>query len=450
MRRVIAACCLSYAVMIAVFVAALVLALKLSSDSHIRSNLSDAVKLRLLTAEDQTSPYGGMVLTDDECVSLTLNLSNEDKSVIYRIAASPWMGPQPAKFCELCACLVNAIKDPSAKADYSYFRFWHGYQVYVRPMLSVMSYSDMRRLNAILLFSAFGLFCYQFARVFGLLAWPILVVSFAYAGDLLGASLVAVHAVPLTWLFLSIAIIGVVLDRRGTDAAVTITVFAAGAVYNFLSLLYNPPLALALLNFLVLAKRLSEPGEPRFLRALTETIAITLIWLSGYGLAWLAKWVLAASLFGVDAVATNVMDAASGASYHDSEAQAEWIRSMGFIDPSWIILSRAPNLLVLIAVAWGVAITVLAWRAVSGRLSREALLTFLVLQLPLLIPITWSWILRSASVEHIGFTYRNFVPLAVLPLLATLLITAGSRAPTDRILKDDPREVNGRKIRGAI
>src|SRR5262249_16192708 len=146
-----------------------------------------------------------------ECIALAWNLSNDDLPTIDRVAAGLTLDTETKT---PCARLIDVITHGHATAHYvPYLRFWHGYEVYLRPMLTVISLPYLRRANAILLFAAFSLFGYQLARQFGTLTWPILVVPFAWIGDLLTAPFVTVHSLHLTWTFLSVAVVAVVIRR---------------------------------------------------------------------------------------------------------------------------------------------------------------------------------------------------------------------------------------------
>ena len=303
-------------------------------------------------------------------------------------------------------------------------------------MLSMLSYGSVRRVNAVLLFSTFAIFVLQFARQFGPLAWPILIIPFAFVGDLLTQPLVTVHALQLSCIFLSVAVVSLILERTLiVDRVVLATaVFVSGAVYNFVAFMFNPPLAPTLMAFLLMAKHLSESHDRRP-QAVAGMAVVTLAWFSGYGLTWIAKWVLAASVLGAQAVTTNVLTAASGSGY----AAKEWASTLQFLQPSWTVLSvGAAHLLTLVTVSWAIAIAILAWRLVSRRLVKEDLVDFLMLQLPLLIPVAWVEVMRTASLEHVGFVYRNFLPLAIFPLLAVVMLL---RRPPCRKVAPQPLRV---------
>jgi hypothetical protein len=419
------ACGVCFFALIALFVALLVLSLSLPSDSRIESRLRSAVETGLLTINNYPlSPYGTHGTEFDmfiDCAALGWNRPDDDKSLFYRIAAADVRVDLKNK--RPCASLVDAITSGKATADDIYPRFWHGYQVYLRPMLLVMSLANLRRANAILLFAAFVLFGYQLAQRFGTLTWPVLVFPFAFVGDLLTAPFMTLQSVHLTWTFLSVAVVAVVLQRwdQENPAILPTTIFSIGAIANYVSLLINPPLAPTLIGFLVLAEYLSRAGPHRIMHATLNALIMTLLWFAGYALAWIAKWVLAALVLGIEPVMTNVLVGISASEY--SYASRELARTMHILQPTWYVLSNGtPHLLALIAASWSIAGTLLAWGIACRRFTKNDLIDFFVLQLPLLIPVAWVEFMRTHSIEHHMLVYRNFLPFSFLPLLAVLML----------------------------
>src|SRR5262249_12644397 len=145
------------------------------------------------------------------------------------------------------------------KATGPNLRFWHGYLVYLRPMLSMMSLPKIHWANAILLYAALLLLAYRFFLLFGPWAFPVVLLPFAASADLLTMPLVTTHAVSFIWIFLSVAIIAISLEHRSAKIEIVMALSAfAGAIFTFVSFLFTPPLAPAIIGFLVMTKSLSS------------------------------------------------------------------------------------------------------------------------------------------------------------------------------------------------
>jgi hypothetical protein len=125
-------CALCFSILIPVFVALLALSLSLFSDtlilSHLREDEPQFREAAKTEAGEAIVPdYGGLQLDmDSECTGLSLNLG-DSSSLIHRLVASPTK--------EGCGSLVLDMEHSTITHDWDYFRFWHGYQVYVRAIL---------------------------------------------------------------------------------------------------------------------------------------------------------------------------------------------------------------------------------------------------------------------------------------------------------------------------
>ena len=206
------------------------------------------------------------------------------------------------------------------------------------------------------------------------------------------------------------------MDRWRNNLTVLLaTAFFVGAAYNYLSFLFNPPLAPTLICSLVLATYLSDHAAHRIRSAFIIMLATAFFWFAGYGLTWIAKWFLAGAVLGAETVTADISRAASGADYGED---IDFVESLRVLEATWLILrDGAPHLLASIAVGLALAFGLLAWGTVSRRLKGADMWDFLVLQSPLLIPIVWTELMRDHSVEHLGFVYRNYLPFTVVPVL---------------------------------
>ena len=438
MWRTFAVCGLSFVALIAVFIGLLVSMLLFVDDARIIVNLKKSIDEKALTDQDYpTSPFGhgGIdIHTFDmfsECVGLGLNLLNNDEPLAYRIAAAPYIGPKRNGSLAIagqgapCADLVQAIQSGNAKSTLPYFRFWHGYQVYLRPMLSVLTLTGIHRANAMLLYGSLLLLTYRLSRWLGPWTFAAFLIPFATVTDLLTVPLVTVHALSLAWTFLSVAIILFFIERRGeAGIAVLTVVFCSGAISNFVSFLFNPPLAPALIAFLIIGRSSTSAGTSmgHWHKVGRAGFAVGL-WFSGFALAWIAKWVIAGFVLGFSVVAGDLTVAGSGSGYN-----AYMTPDIGHIFYPTRIVVRFGGIKIVTAASYAVAGIVLARLAISRRLQMSQIADFLTLQGPLIVPVIWVELMRYHSVEHAGFVVRSFSIFVIFPLLATLAVTRKSSA----------------------
>jgi hypothetical protein len=422
--RVALVCCASAAVLGAAFVFLLALALTLSSDVRISEHLRKAFDRGVLRHESYpVSPYGHMALNFDmfsDCLAFGTNLSNGEEGLLRRMAASPFVvqgdvsrlwkwevGP--------CNILADALEADRAKADFTHLRYWHGYQVYVRPMLSIMSLENLRRLTAVLFFGALIFFAHRLALWFGPWAWPVALLPFFIVGDFLTVPSVISHALFLAWIFFSVALVTVILDRfRDAHTLILpVYVFSAGAVANFVSFLINPPLAPTLIAFLIIADDCRYGRHPT-LRTVLYAGGLASLWFAGYFAAWVEKWFFAALVLGPDTVASEVIGSVGG--------YGKTGKALSLFEPTWHNIAQNSLFLGFIVASIATAVALIAWLMRTRRCARADVVDFLAMLMPLLVIVAWVELTPGHSDLHANFVSRSFLLFSVIPLLAALLI----------------------------
>jgi hypothetical protein len=306
--RLSGACALALLAAVTVFLGLQATVLVLTSDTQIIGNLIRSHERGTLSAAGYPAmPYGQQVDTWTECVALGINLGNSEQPLLRRLAAMPFLGLSPD--ASPCATLVTALIEDKVHADKPYFRYWHGHQVYLRPLLSVTGLASINRLNAALLLGAITLLCVRLSAWFGFPAG--LAFAWVWHTDILSVPATTTHSLSLAWIFLSVAIVGRALERDGQRRANLLLVFLCGSVASYFDIMFNPALAPALIGFLAMSLALMrEPDLPNAPRnALMYGGLCVVFWFAGFGLAWAAKWVFAALVLGVNEVVSDVRGA---------------------------------------------------------------------------------------------------------------------------------------------
>ena len=196
--------------------------------------------------------------------------------------------------CEELQKLANGVP-PAATTDYA--RYWHGYRIYLWPLLERFSLATVRLINALVILAAV-VACYAGLRaVIGATAAAVLIVVLLSLTDLWLAWRISTHAISLAFILLGVAGFGL-LHARWRNPYLAVAVAAlCGATFNFLDILVNPPMMPMLLAFLVLAAPERPPGlgppQPQPVGAGLLASLVALSWFGAYALTWLTKWGLA-------------------------------------------------------------------------------------------------------------------------------------------------------------
>ncbi len=417
--RVLVGCAIAFAGLMVIFIALLAAALTLPDDAKIQANLKHASETGVLSGSSYPmSPFGRSTehQTDmyTDCVAFGMNLNNSSAPLLTRMADDPTSSHEAVGWMP-CEKLAHDLKTNEINSDFGYLRFWHGFQVYFRPLLSVVPLEAFRRITALLFFASMLFYAHQMVRQFGPWAWAVAVVPFFAFSDFFNVPMFATHAVSLTWAFFAAALVPTILQRipKAREMALPVFVFSAGAIYNYLNMLFNPPLAPALMAFIYIAMNISlDARQTR--QAVLYAFGLAALWFAGFFAAWLAKWVFAAIVLGPDAVIHELQNTV--AKYGATQERM----GVHILGPSRRNLINGWPFFFGIMASLGVALAGLGLLIRKRGKWLNHVLTFLTLITPLLVVVAWVEANPAHSSEHSGFVSRSFVFFAVFPLLAMI------------------------------
>jgi hypothetical protein len=394
-------------------------------------------------------------------VAGTLDAENPVRSAMRMdMAYAPEDG---SALIEPLRALQNLVEG-KATAKEPYSRYWHGHTVFFRPLLSVMSFQDVRTLSCLLsmmLFSAAALLLARreswqtalaFAAVMTLGGFPVSALCISYAFDFLIA-LVIMCAI-LYW------------NIRDEESLVRLLLLS-GALCSFLDLLTVPVVTLMLPLLAWLLPELKR--QPRWdWRRVREIFLLCAVWSAGYVFTWAAKWVLADAVLGEGSVSNALNQillrtgSTAGMTFLDriiaivkniypvlplstvfigskgmteiiptviyrisNTAGLTWFEKLSLMTrelfsllPSSVYLSLAAALCVL-AVYLGILIS-LALR--GGKRKPLGALGYFSLAFLFLIPYFWYFVTANHATIHFWFTFRNQISSVWLLLILPHLI----------------------------
>ena len=303
---------------------------------------------------------------------------------------------------------------------FSYARYWHGYLIWLRPLLLVMPITGVRIVQYIVLFVLLAAVLWLLRRRCGLRAAAWFAVS-----QLLVTVFWVPHQVQYFTCF-AIAYAGCVWvlakPRRSDELCLGLLVL--GVLTAFLDLLVTPILTLGL----PLACWLLEPQQR--LRAGGRQCGVvvggSLCWGVGYLLCWASKWVLAGLVTGRNVVAdalhqVGVRTAAD--TWHGMELT--WSNIIRFVYNA--LAGRGLFWPLVLAMVVLLAVFLLSVR------DRQQLVRALPVGLCALMPIAWFVLLRTHSIQHGWFTWRA-LGLTLFAGMAFLYYSCDLRVAGRRIL----------------
>lgn len=312
--------------------------------------------------------------------------------------------------------------DAPELVPFSYARYWHGYLIWLRPLLLVMPYTGVRIVQYIVLFALLALLLVQLRRRCGLRA----AIWFAVSQLAVSVFFVPHQMQYFTTFAIAYAGCAWVLAKPRRSDALCLALLVLGTVTAFCDLLVTPILTLGL----PLACWLLEPQQR--LRGggaqCALTVGASLCWGTGYALCWASKWVLAGAVTGRNVLEDALHQAqvrTSADTWHGMELT--WRNIFAFVYET--LNSRRlfwPALLVLAAL---LALFILSVR------SRAALVRALPLAITACMPLAWFVLLRTHSIQHGWFTWR-ILGLTLFAGLGFLYYACDLRAARRRLKKE--------------
>ena len=282
---------------------------------------------------------------------------------------------------------------PDTLEPFSYARYWHGYLIWLRPLLCLTTYTGVRVFQYLVLAGLLTGVLWLLRRRCGWQAalWfavsQLLVTVFWVPHQIQYFTCFAVAYAGCVW----------VLDKPRRSDVLCLGLVALGVVTAFCDLLVTPILTLGLpLTCWLLQpqQRLRGGG-----RQCALVVGGSLGWGVGYELCWAVKWVLASLITGRNVLAdalhqVGVRTAAD--TWHGMELT--WGNLVSFVYETLQGRGLFWPLVILCLLA------VLLF--VRGIRSRAALVRATPLALTALMTPVWFAVLRTHSVQHGWFTWR--------------------------------------------
>lgn len=276
----------------------------------------------------------------------------------------------------------------------TYARYWHGYQIFLRPLLTFINVNQIRML---------GMMCMCALAM-------MIIVRGMKRGTALLIPQFALFVLPVPFIlminlqFYSVTFITLVmiliLQSEGISRKRAVLLFELGGILtSYFDLLSVPGMTLGVpLIFYAAVKREENPS---WQRTCLEVLQIIAAWLLGYGGMWVGKWIFATCLTG-----ENVIDDALQTVKLRSGTTAG-TRQVGYFETllkNWDCYNTVVYKVLLIGLA--AALCILLLRGWRFQLKKEMLLGTV---LAACIPFVWYRLTVNHSYIHYYFTCRELV-----------------------------------------
>ncbi len=279
----------------------------------------------------------------------------------------------------------------------SYQRYWHGYLIVLRLLLLVFNVTELRVVRLLVLGGILYFFLKQLKRNFGFKAvFGMLAIILLYEFYSIPATLATYPVVLITILFSMFLLRKVGKNGKAIHFEKLYKYFfIIGSIVNFVDFLSIPLISLGIPLLLVLMKYNETQRQNNGLinrkKCVKFVIGAALIWLTGYALTWVAKWV-------IFMIYTNNFDLSN------------IISQIGFRMSHTIKFGNIGEnvnyifTLSIVITAFSIAISLLRNKKIKTM--KEIINDNLAIILVGLFPIIWVTVLLNHSAFHYFFTYR--------------------------------------------
>lgn len=284
------------------------------------------------------------------------------------------------------------------KEHNEYSRYWHGYQIILRPLLCIFNYKQIRIINYIALFSLFSF---------------VLILLYRNAGKAASLSFLATMVVtnafiiPLALQFSTcfyIAFLSMIALLSKPDiikdkSKSAVTFFIIGAITSFMDFLTTPILTLGLP--LAAAMMADNKGKNASTRNIT---ANSMAWFGGYASLWASKWIVASIVTGENMVA----GALANAQYRmgGTIVFGGKLMSFGQFFSKITESQQYKTLFVLLVIVAALATVAAAFLLYRKRAYLKPYGWLLIISA---MPALWFIVLKNHSIQHIFYTWRDWI-----------------------------------------
>lgn len=304
---------------------------------------------------------------------------------------------------DLNVIVRRAIRDENASAFINaqvppYPRYWHGYQIVLRPLLVFFNLSKIRQMNALLQFSLLCVLLLKlrqrtsiavavgFMVSLTMACFFIVPVSLQYSGDFL-----------LMYLFSILLLF--TYGKPRFDRHVIFWFFLFGALDSYFTLLVAPVMVLGIPALFILLMDLyagKTEVKTNFITACKHCAS----WVSGYVVLWASKWASASLILKKDIV-QNAAEALS------NRVSGEGTHEVPVLDRGLMLRNNLDTMFhpfgyLLLAITLLVLLILLIQKRPFKAL-KQALPLLLISSLP----YVWFLMASNHSQLHYFFTYRN-------------------------------------------
>ena len=385
---------------------------------------TDAIMLNIAYSIDSTHPYEAMLLDRKNYIpGQTQNFHGE---IEKHIGTSPNYTDEYGNTFQV-AELYGLMHGENIVDSYEYTRYWHGYLIFLRPLLTIISIEGIRNLLFVLTIVL------SFVALFLIVKRMNLITAIIYLLSFLAINLYVIcnSMNEITTFIIALIAVIFLLLKRGKFKNPASVFLVIGMCTSFFDLLTTPLVTLGLTLPIYVLLNLKDSNKKLYI----DCIKICVAWAIGYGLCWDLKWIITDITLGKHILA----DAISQALYRTGD-----IIGAGLFDIFKVNLGRLGNyiirgLFIVLAIyaVIGAVKEIYLKKRKKQQTEKVEILKALIFVIIVIFPFIWYAVLKNHSYVHSFFVYRILI-ITILNVQIAFTLFMGLQ---DNLLKEKVQEI---------
>lgn len=380
---------------------------------HMQKNMKESVRV-MEKERDYPEVLPGVISSRldnfTDSIMLLSSVHKEDTGVIERsmnVYRVRYEGKSPSE------ALVSYGKGEEGYTVSSYSRYWHGYQIILKPLLLFFNYQEIRYLNmfaqALLMI---GVIANMIKRKLGSFIFPYMVMIFSLMPVSIGLSL----QFSSVFYIADIAVCVLLKWWEELQEREEIPVFflITGMLTSFMDFLTYPlvTLGIPMVFYFLLSKK------DTFLHNLFVAVKYSIVWAVGYIGMWAGKWIVGSIL-----LRKNIITDAINALLNRTSSETEDITfsHLSVIEKNAAAMFSTPIKLLFFGTLL-VLVVILAVKTIQDKKNYFGNYHYGVIAC---MPIAWYVVAGNHSYMHFWFTYRE-LSILIFAVLIWAFANAGN------------------------
>ena len=360
----------------------------------IKKNLDKSIDIIIL--DDSKQPFCNLIFfkLDNFTDALMLNIANnvDSNTPLKSAMENKYYIDDNFDIITTTKRIIN--NDYSNATPINYTRYWHGNQLFLRPLLLICDYNGIRIVNYIGLSILFVFLCFLLIKY----RLTTVVISLCISAIVMNLWIVPLSMQFSTTFYISFIASIILLLMLNKNCIIKKNIFhffiVVGGATSFFDLLTTPLITLGIPLIIytsIINKNIKE--------IIYSVVSCSIAWIIGYSIVWISKWCFAHYIIGYnfhDAISTIIFRTST--EYNDFD--------MSFIGIFDFMMNHAP---IAFYIAIILSILFIIFNLILYYKKKNAFIENCFLLLISSMPIIWCIVLRNHSIIHCRFVWRVFL-----------------------------------------